>query len=48
MEWRELALILSIRRNLGNPDPLIPHLIANWAAEIAVLQEIRRGWNDPG
>jgi hypothetical protein len=47
-EWLELSLILAIRRYMCDPDPTIQHLVASWAAEVAMLQEIRRGLNDPG
>jgi hypothetical protein len=48
LEWRELALIISIRRNMLNPDPAVQRLLANLAAEVVVLQDVRRGRNDCG
>jgi hypothetical protein len=48
LEWRELALIISIRRNMLNPDPVVQRLLANLAAEVVVLQDVRRGRNDCG
>jgi len=48
LEFLEIGLILALKRYLLTDDPDILKMLPQWAAEVAALQEARRGLNDPG
>jgi len=47
-EFLLLGLLIALRRHILDPDPTVQRLCVQWAAEAAALQEVLRGWNDPG